>query len=198
MKNTISLGIIVSSLLITLLFQNCGNVSSTTSQSQIADGVERLPSSANEQVVESTDSYSQIIYYKTSEVFDRLGPSGTKLQIDLASGAMRLVDAVGVRKTEVSDSARDCEIEADRLESLSSLLASSRLCTDMQSQSADTVHCAAIAESNIQLINQQNGEMVSLLENVCHNGLFLCDGADEKLRSSLLELAENPPQNCKP
>lgn len=195
MKNTISLSIIVSSLLMTLLFQNCGNVSS---QNQIADGIERLPTSANERVVENTNSYSQIIYYKTSEVFDRLGPSGTKLQVDLASGAMRLVDAVGVRKTEMIDSARECEIEADRLESLSSMLASAKLCTDSQIQNSDTVNCAAIAESNLQLINQQNGESVNLLENVCHNGLFLCNGADALFRKSLLDLAENPPENCRP
>ena len=195
MKNTISLSIIVSSLLMTLLFQNCGNVGSEASQSHIADGIERLPSSENERVIGTTDSFSQIIYYKTSEVFDRLGPSGTKLQVDLVSGSMKLVDSVGYSKTEVSGSGRECEIEADRLESLSSLLASSKLCTDLESQSADTVHCAAIAESDIQLINQDNGQMISLLQSVCLNGLFLCDGADEKMRQSLLDLASNPPEN---
>lgn len=197
MKNKVSLSIIVSSLMMTLLFQNCGNVSSKASQSQFADGIERLPSSENERVVGTTDSYSQIIYYKTSEVFDRRGPSGTKLQLDLASGSMKLVDSVGFGKTEISGSGRECEIEPDRLETLSSLLASSKLCTDLESQSADTVRCAAIAESDIQLINQDNGQMVSLLQNVCHNGLFLCDGADEKMRQSLLDLTSNPPENCK-
>ena len=95
MRNTASLSIIVSSLLMTVLFQNCGNSNITATQDQIVDGVSRLPSSGNERVVDTTQSYTQVVYYKASQVFDRLGPSGTKLHIDLPSGSMKLVDSKG-------------------------------------------------------------------------------------------------------
>ena len=197
MRNTVSLSIIVTSLLVTVLFQNCGNGNITASHDQIVEGVSRLPSNENERVVKPTSLYNQVIYYKTSQVFDRLGPSSTKLHIDLTSGAMKLMDSKGFNGSEILQNSRDCEIEPDRLEFLSSLLATSKLCTDSQAQAtAGRVNCDAIAEPDIQLINDQNGESVNLLENVCHSGLFLCDGLDEKFRKSLLDLTEHPPLNC--
>ncbi len=197
MQNKVSLSVIISSLILTFLFQNCGQPSMSSSKDQIVDGVQRIPSSESERVIDQTSSFNKVIYYKASEVFSRTGPEGQKLQLDLGSGSMRLVQVKGLDAAESAATIRDCEIEPRRLENLSSLLETSRLCTDNHEPSADSVNCEAQAVSDIELISDQSGSSVKLLENICHSGLFLCGDADQKLRDSLQDLTMNPPAKCR-
>ena len=200
MRNSVSLLIIVLSLLVTLSFQNCGQGQFTKSQNQIADGLSQTTDQTvvaeREQVIDQGSGYSQIVFHKTSEKFDRMGPIGTVSKINLASGAMTQVKTADYGSASVAGSGLTCRIDDTRLQRLSSLLASSRICRSAAELQNDVVNCAAIAISDLQLINQTSGDQIELRANVCNSGVFLCEGLDQQFRDLLADIAQNLPATC--
>lgn len=202
MRNGVSLLIIVASFFVTASFQNCGQGQFTNSTNQIADGISQTADQntnvEREQVIDQGSSYSQIVYRKTSEKFDRTGPVGTVSTIDLSNGSMTHVKTTDYNSTPVAGSSLSCQIDAVRLKALSNLLASSRICQSAADLQNDLVTCAAIAVSDLQLINQTSGEKIELRANVCNSGVFLCEGLDQKFRQLLADIAQNLPAACQP
>lgn len=202
MKNSVSLLTIAISFLVTLSFQNCGQGQYTNSTNQIASGIIQTTGEntnvEREQVIDQGSGYSQIVYRKTSEKFDRTGPVGTLLKINLSNGSMTYVKTTNLGSSSVAGSGLACRIDAERLQTLSTLLASSRICRSAADLQSDIVNCAAIADSDLQLINQVSGEQIELRANICNSGVFLCEGLDQKFRDLLGDISQNLPAACQP
>lgn len=202
MRNSVSLLTIVLSLLVTLSFQNCGQGQFTHSPNQLAEGISQSADQTaavdREQVIDQGSGYKQIVYHKTSEKFDRTGPVGTISNIDLDKGSMTQVKTTNYGSTAVAGSGLACQIDDMRLQKLSSLLASSRICRSAAELQNDVVSCAGIAISDLQLINQASGEQIELRANVCNSGVFLCEGLDQQFRDLLADIALNLPASCQP
>lgn len=201
MINRVSLLTIVLGFFITLSFQNCGQGQFTNSQNQIAASIsrttDRSTSPAREQVIDQGSSYSQIVYLKTSEKFDRTGPVGLLSTIDLSSGSLTQVKTTDAGSTAVAGTELSCQLESERLQQLTTLLASSRICRSAAELASDSVSCAAVAVSDLQLINVSSGEQLELRANICNSGVFLCDGLDQSFRDKLADIALNLPANCR-
>ena len=202
MRNSVSLLTIAVSFLVMLGFQNCGQGQFTNSTNQIAGGTSQTAvqntTVEREQVIDQGSGYSQIVYRKTSEKFDRTGPVGTLSKINLSNGSMTYVKTTDHGSVSVAGTGLACQIDAERLKALSTLLASSRICRSAAELQNNVVNCAAIAVSDLQLINQVSGEQIELRANVCNSGVFLCEGLDQKFRDLLADISQNLPAACQP
>lgn len=188
MRNTFSFITIILSLLLTLSFQNCGRVQ--LSSDQLAANQVQVAGELQ------TGSYNKIIYHTVSEKFDRTGPVGLLLKINLSTGIMTQVKTVDNGSVGVAGTSLSCELDSQRLNELSALLASSRVCQSVPNQAEDLVTCAAQAVSDLQLIDEASGEQLELRANTCNSGVFLCDGLDQSLRDLLSDLSLRLPANC--
>lgn len=189
MRNTISLTTVILILGLTLSFQNCGRsqISSdqlSVNQIQVAGGLQ-------------TSAYNKIVYHTTTEKFDRTGPVGLLLKINLSSGTMTQVKTIDNGTVSVPGTGLACDLDSQRLNELSALLATSRVCQSQALQSDDIVTCAAQAVSDLRLIDEASGDQIELRADTCSSGVFLCDGLDQSLRDLLSDLLLRLPESCR-
>lgn len=159
-------------------FQNCG---STENQSG-------SDSKKPETVLESANKYTQITYDPYLEVvnFRPSADAPPRLGLDLARGQIEI-------QNRSANTSYSCAIDAPRLSALRDLLASASIC-EPGPFPAGTATCMAMSMADIRLSN--GTESIDLRPLICASGVFLCQGADEKLRAILTDLAQYPPENC--
>lgn len=163
------------------VFQNCGSseMKSSTLSTESA-------SQEEEKVVDSTTSYSRIIYDQSLEGLPYGNFQPPRLDLNLERGTLSL-DIRSQQRTF------NCQIDAARLAALRDLMASSKICVPTPPPPGMNV-CMAMGVADIELVGA--GKSTLLRPPICFTGRFLCAGADEKLRELLSSLRDTPPANC--
>lgn len=161
-------------LVIVTGFQNCAKSGAGDASASGAG--------APDQVVAKASQFNRVIYDPALEA----GGADTPfhMTVDVSNGVMSLTITAGPKQ---------CSVDSARLAALQSLLDSASVCQP-PAPPAGTMECMAIALPDIELLNPS--ESVFLSQVVCNQGNFLCDGADELLRSLLNDLKSNPPAGC--
>lgn len=186
MNKMVLFTLLLVSIATTILFQNCGKPQSGSSTGLVR-GLQK--------VIGQTSAYTKIIFQKQQEKFDRTGPLGTQLSLDLLKGSL----SIGTLKNGVLDQAslKSCLIDDTRLGRLNSLLSTSRVCIPGPLP-ANSNFCMATSIPDIHMSNDSGTQSVDLASDMCQSGVFLCDNDDEILRTSLADLIAKPPQGCLP
>ncbi len=198
--NKIAVAFSIAGLACLILFQNCSRGAVTPSSTQLSKGIEKTPTSgiqiANDsQVIDQSAQYTQIIFSQPDSRYENNGIHTLKLSVDLLKGTMELQPMYGA-KASASDPSVSCLLDDVRLQNLNSLLSTSRICKSAELKSGE-VACMAIAVSDIQLLNPAANSMTELRADICHSGIFLCDGDDERFRALLKDVVASSAAACK-
>ncbi len=165
-------GLILGILTLIAGFQNCGN----TLKAPGSDSGGHQAPSVDEKVIGHAGATERLLYIQ-----NQVTPPSNGLELELKSGALQV-------------GAKSCVLDATRLEQIRSLLATSAICEPALPPGA--VACMAIGIPDIQLIS--GASTIELRPVVCHNGVYLCGGADQTFRSLLNEIRAQPPAGCAP
>ncbi len=134
-------------------------------------------------VVATTADVSKVTY---DPLLENSAPSeAALLSVDLANGQASLRGSDNV--------VRNCAIDSDRLQSLSSILAAGKVCVPQAEPGAVT--CMALSIADVKL-EESDSDSTMLRKVVCQNGQYLCNGQDETFRSLLQSLVTAPPPGC--
>jgi len=146
-------------------------------------------SGQSEEIIGSSAQYTKVVYDPYLEAVFRPGVElglPKRLEVDIQAGSLRLID-------HSNSSVRDCALDSARLSRLRDLLASADICKPGPLP-ADTAVCMALGLADIEL--SQAGSSIQLRPVICHNGTFLCAGADVTFRALLADLRDNAPLGC--
>lgn len=171
MRTLIPLGLAGATVLV-LAFQNCSeNLQPAETPAQ------------GKTVIGNSAGYTKIVFDAHLEY---RGPDGSvRLEADLEAGRL----TVGI----TGRGSKSCALDQPRLNQLKELMARSKVCKPGPLP-PDTAVCMAIGIADIELSNDTSS--VQLRPVICHNGVYLCDGADEILRALLADLRTNVPPGC--
>lgn len=167
-------------------FQNCAYKAPSQPQ------YDTLPGYLVERPIGKAADYSRVTYDAHLELPYEPGrttlSSPKRLEIDVLSGRLNLSDRrLSTNKT--------CSLEPERLAGLREILTNSEICELAPLNGDGTwVSCMAISLADIELSN--DAANLKLRKEICASGVFLCSGMDEKLRSFLNLLRDQPPAAC--
>ncbi len=180
------IGLILSMGVVILLFQNCGKApSSLTGSTSVSQSA-----TSTESVLGVTSGLNQISYnanINSVAVSSKSAAQAAKVvDVSLDNGSYTLTDLSTQQKVK-------CQMDVTQEQALKSLLSISRICQPVIDSAI--MYCMALpAGEDVVLSNAER--KVGLAKPICHNGTYLCDGNDEKLRAELELLRQTDPASC--
>jgi hypothetical protein len=182
---------VLGTTLLMMGFQNCGKVGGAGSSVSGAGISNSGTLAGTGVVVGTTASYSQLTFDPNLELStpQKTATGSTAVNVDLNQGTI-------VYRT--GSAVKTCVLDVDREQKLKSVISVARVCHP-EKPADGAVSCMAVSLADIKLANATDSDSVLLRKVTCSSGTFLCDGADDALRSILQDLLTNPEpaSNCK-
>ncbi|MBC7741379.1 MAG: hypothetical protein H7061_04225 [Bdellovibrionaceae bacterium] len=181
-KRLVVISGLISSIMVTILFQNCnqakfkgdGSLISSQSPTNV-----RAADNVSDKVIENnTDSYDHLTYEKSVNVY-KVGGNvvvGKSLSLDLDRNMMKV--SLKLHNGFAQGTGTSCYLDAERKAQLTSLLRSSAICEDDGALPKGLARTLQYHLPDLILSSQDSGQSrqveISTVSNGAH--LYLCDG----------------------
>jgi hypothetical protein len=128
--------------------------------------------SPDQRIIVEPSNYNKVVYTAPQ--------SGSQFGVDVDAGSLEF-------------NGQNCNLNAARVAALKDILSGAQVC-EPGDLPPGTAVCLALGVPDIELFD--GSYTVQLRPVICHSGIFLCDGRDQKLRDLLLQVAADPASAC--